>query len=193
MERQQEGGLPLMAGRYTVTIDQRIYRVIPVSKNLVEADGIRHDVDLVSLDHRSFSLILDKKTYLVERVSTKSISPDYSIGDEELGRTRALTVNGSRFNVRIDDDRSLLVRSLNRKAQPSGGIQIIRAPMPGLISRIEVQIGEEVTQGKGLLILEAMKMENEIRALRHGRVQSIHVQRGKPVEKGEPLVTIEGL
>jgi biotin carboxyl carrier protein len=193
MERQQEGGLPLMAGPYTVTIDQRIYRVVPVSKNLVEADGIRHDVDLVSLDQRSFSLILDKKTYLVEMVSTKSTSLDFPNGDAELGRTRAFTVNGSRFNVRIDDDRSLLVRSLNRKAQSSGGIQIIRAPMPGLISRIEVRIEEEVTEGKGLLILEAMKMENEIRALGHGRVQSIHVQRGKTVEKGEPLVTIKGL
>jgi biotin carboxyl carrier protein len=193
MERQQEGGFPMMVGPYTVTIDQRIYGVVPVSKNLVEADGIRHDVDLVSLDQRSFSLILDKKTYLVEMVSTKSTSLDFPNGDAELGRTRAFTVNGSRFNVRIDDDRSLLVRSLNRKAQSSGGIQIIRAPMPGLISRIEVRIEEEVTEGKGLLILEAMKMENEIRALGHGRVQSIHVQRGKTVEKGEPLVTIKGL
>jgi pyruvate carboxylase subunit B len=65
--------------------------------------------------------------------------------------------------------------------------------MPGLISRIEVRIGEEVALGKGLLVLEAMKMENEIRSTNHGRVQAIHVEKGKPVEKGEALVTIEWL
>jgi pyruvate carboxylase subunit B len=62
--------------------------------------------------------------------------------------------------------------------------------MPGLISRIEVHVGEEVASGSGLLVLEAMKMENEIRSLTDGRIQTIHVEKGKAVEKGEALITI---
>jgi len=141
----------------------------------------------------SFSLILDGKTYNVEesQPQTKEIAGFNAVG--ELSRLGFLSLNGNQFVVRVDDERSLLVRSLLAKPQISSEIQIIRAPMPGLISRIEVAIGEEVASGKGLLVLEAMKMENEIRSLRHGRVESIHVERGKPVEKGEPLVTIAGI
>ena len=62
--------------------------------------------------------------------------------------------------------------------------------MPGLIARVEVVPGDEVVPGKGLLVLEAMKMENEIRSGVSGKVLKIHVEKGRAVEKGEPLVTI---
>jgi pyruvate carboxylase subunit B len=62
--------------------------------------------------------------------------------------------------------------------------------MPGLILRVEVKHGERIVQGQGLIVLEAMKMENEIRSLTAGTVKEIHVDVGKPVEKGEPLVTV---
>lgn len=182
-----------MAGTYTVTIEQSTYKIVPVSDHQVQVDGVCHDVDFVALDGRSFSLILDGKTFIIERLPPQTKEGDDSCGDGEMGHTFHLSVKGNKFVARIDDDHSLIIRSLFTKPQSSSGIQIIRAPMPGLISRIEVKIGDEVTSGKGLLVLEAMKMENEIRSLRHGRVQSIHVEIGKPVEKGEPLVTIAEL
>jgi len=182
-----------VAGTYTVTIDQSIYRIVPVSDHQVEVDGVCHNVDFVPLDGRSFSLILDGRTFIVERTEPQTRRGHEFNGEGELGHTAHVSIKGNHFDARIDDDHSLLVRSLLAKPQSSSGIQIIRAPMPGLISRIEVEIGEEVASGKGLLVLEAMKMENEIRSLKHGRVQSIHVEKGKPVEKGEPLVTIAEL
>ena len=182
-----------MANTYTVTIDESVYKIVSVSDHQVEVDGVCHNVDFVTLDGRSFSLILDGKTFLVETTEPQTGGGHDSNGNGELGHTVHLGVNGNHFAARVDDEHSLLVRSLFAKPQSSSGIQIIRAPMPGLISRIEVSIGDEVASGKGLLVLEAMKMENEIRSLRHGRVQSIHVKKGKPVEKGEPLVTLAEL
>jgi biotin carboxyl carrier protein len=63
--------------------------------------------------------------------------------------------------------------------------------MPGMIARIEVKVGDTVEKGGGLLVLEAMKMENEIRAPFAGLVKKLHVRSGASVEKGEVLVSIE--
>ena len=62
--------------------------------------------------------------------------------------------------------------------------------MPGIIARLEVSVGDEVVPGRGLLVLEAMKMENEIRSTTRGKVTRIFVDKGKIVEKGESLVII---
>src|SRR2546422_4321868 len=65
-----------------------------------------------------------------------------------------------------------------------------RAPMPGLVVRVEVADGQRVDAGAGLVVVEAMKMENELRAPRAGMVQTVHVAVGQAVEKGMPLVTL---
>lgn len=180
-----------MAGTFTATIDGYSFTIIPLSNQQVEVDGDAHSFDLVELDRRSFSLILDGKTYLVEMLPPSEAWQDGSTSSKhDLGHSVRLSIKGTQYLVRVDDEHSLLVKSLLVKPQSENGPQVVRAPMPGLISRIEVQVGEEVTSGSGLLVLEAMKMENEIRALKHGRIQTIHVEKGKAVEKGEPLITI---
>jgi pyruvate carboxylase subunit B len=63
--------------------------------------------------------------------------------------------------------------------------------MPGLVVRIEVALGQRVEAGAGLVVVEAMKMENELRASHPGVVERVHVQVGQAVEKGTPLVTLE--
>jgi pyruvate carboxylase subunit B len=62
--------------------------------------------------------------------------------------------------------------------------------MPGLVVRVEVREGQRVEAGAGLVVVEAMKMENELRATRPGVVATVHVAVGQPVEKGTPLVTL---
>jgi pyruvate carboxylase subunit B len=66
----------------------------------------------------------------------------------------------------------------------------VRAPMPALVVKVEVAEGDSVSEGDGLVILEAMKMENEIKAHASGTVQKIHVSAGKAVEKDELLIVI---
>src|SRR2546421_744162 len=70
------------------------------------------------------------------------------------------------------------------------GPAVVRAPMPGLVVRVEVADGQRVEAGAGLVVVEAMKMENELRAPRAGVVQTVHVAVGQAVEKGMPLVTV---
>lgn len=183
-----------MTPTYTATIGKASHKIRALSNQQVEVDEKLYAYSLVELGSRSFSLILGGKTYTVELLSVPETSPAGGLPtDGQLRHLVALSIKGAQYNVRVDDERSLLLRSFLTKAQTTSTAQVIRAPMPGLISRIEVQIGQEVPIGKGLLVLEAMKMENEIRSLIHGRIKVVHVERGKAVEKGEPLVTIEGL
>lgn len=180
-----------MAGTFTATIDGHSFKIVPLSDQKVEIDGNAHRYNLVELDGRGFSLILDGKSYLVEMLpSSEAWQGTSASGKGDLGHSVPLSIKGKQYRVRVDDEHSLLVKSLSAKPESEKGAQVVRAPMPGLISRIEVQVGEEVVSGSGLLVLEAMKMENEIRSLKHGTIQTIHVEKGRAVEKGEPLITI---
>jgi biotin carboxyl carrier protein len=82
------------------------------------------------------------------------------------------------------------LRELVKKSAQSSGEQIIKAPIPGLITRIKVTEGQSVNAGDGLLILEAMKMENEIKADFSSVITKIHVEQNQPVEKDQDLLTI---
>jgi biotin carboxyl carrier protein len=67
----------------------------------------------------------------------------------------------------------------------------LRAPMPGLIVRIEVEVGHEVKRGDGLIVIEAMKMENELKAPYAGKIKSINVLQSQAVEKNQVLLEFE--
>jgi len=93
-----------------------------------------------------------------------------------------------RVDVQALDERARAVRSLRAATGGPVGIEPIRAPMPGLVSRVLVSPGEEVKAGTRLIVMEAMKMENELRAKAAGRVKAVPVQPGTAVEKGTVLV-----
>jgi pyruvate carboxylase subunit B len=102
----------------------------------------------------------------------------------------ALGAAGERFEVEVQDDRAKQIEALTgqgRKAEAGG---VIKAPMPGLVVRVEVNKGTLVEAGQGVVIVEAMKMENELRAPSRGVVEQVHVKAGDRVEKGTPLVTL---
>ncbi|HXF96382.1 MAG TPA: biotin/lipoyl-containing protein [Gemmatimonadales bacterium] len=108
------------------------------------------------------------------------------------GPPRTVVAAGERFTVEVEDERSRRLQPLagaGRRA-PAGGVVVV-APMPGLVVRVEVSEGQRVEAGAGLVVMEAMKMENELRASRAGTVARVHVVAGQAVERGEPLVTLE--
>jgi biotin carboxyl carrier protein len=118
------------------------------------------------------------------------------------GRSYAMLVSGARgayrvvvnslgYDVSLEDQRHRLLKSFERGAEASTRRTEIRAPMPALVVRIEVAPGDTVAPGKGLVILEAMKMENEIKAHTAGVVKEILVSPGKAVEKNELLMVFE--
>lgn len=106
------------------------------------------------------------------------------------GARWALGAVGERVEVEAVDERTRGIQALTarREGKPGGGL--VRAPMPGLVVRLEVQEGQRVAAGAPLIVVEAMKMENELRAPRAGRVATIHVKRGATVERGALLVTL---
>lgn len=112
--------------------------------------------------------------------------------DRERGKgCYALWVGGYRFDVEALDERSKVIRELSGDGDKPKGPAPIIAPMPGLIVRVNVQIGEEVQSGQGVVVMEAMKMENELRSTSAGKVKAILAQPGTAVEKGMRLVELE--
>ncbi len=97
---------------------------------------------------------------------------------------------GRSFRVEVADERSWRVRRARREngAAPLPGLEPLRAPMPGLVLRVEVDEDQEVARGQGLLVVEAMKMENELRAPASGRVRRVLVAAGEPVRRGDVLI-----
>ena len=111
---------------------------------------------------------------------------------EALGRGRwALTQGGERSEVEVLDERSRHIRSLTGAGDQRRLADVLRAPMPGLVVRVHARPGDRVSAGSGLVVLEAMKMENELKALAPAVVKSVRVAPGEAVEKGQVLVEFE--
>lgn len=99
-------------------------------------------------------------------------------------------LGGESWSVTIEDERTRQLKALTGQEGRRAGGGVVRAPMPGLVLRVEVEEGQRVSAGTGLVVLEAMKMENEIAAPGAGVVRGIRVQAGQAVEKGAPLVEV---
>ena len=104
-----------------------------------------------------------------------------------------LEVEGRRYRAEVLDRGQEAVRQARRAAGGGGGLLPLKAPMPGLVVRVEVAEGDEVAAGQGLVIVEAMKMENELKATRAARVRAVHVVAGATVEKDAVLVEFEAM
>ena len=102
-----------------------------------------------------------------------------------------LWVDGYRFETEALDERTRAIRDLSAASAGPVGPAPIVAPMPGLIVRVSVNVGDRVEAGQGIVVMEAMKMENELRATAAGVVKSIEVAAGTAVEKGTLLVALE--
>jgi pyruvate carboxylase subunit B len=111
---------------------------------------------------------------------------------EATGRGRwALTPKGERWEMEVLDERTRHIRSLAGGADQRRAAGVMKAPMPGLVVRVQVEAGEQVSKGAPLIVLEAMKMENELKAAAAGVVKSIRVAPGEAVEKGQVLLEFE--
>ncbi|HSE05458.1 MAG TPA: biotin/lipoyl-containing protein [Methylomirabilota bacterium] len=98
-------------------------------------------------------------------------------------------VGGERYTIRVEEESRYIIRT--RGAQGGERGQVLKAPMPGKVALIAVTVGQAVAPGDGLIVLEAMKMENEFKAQTAGTVKEIRVAVGQPVNPGDVLVVIE--
>lgn len=102
-----------------------------------------------------------------------------------------IVLAGTTYRARVLDERAAKIAAVS--APPAGGDtgEIITAPMPGIVVGIAVGVGDEVSPGQGVVTLEAMKMENELKSAPGGIVKEVRVEVGQGVTQGEPLVVIE--
>lgn len=162
--------------RYFVTVSGRTWEIDlsgtealvdgqPVSADLraVHGTGLRH----MLVDGESFPLVLN---------------PGDGRGEWHVH------IDGRRFAVEVLDERARAIREMTGQGAAPRGPKPVRAPMPGLVVRVEVEPGQVVRPGQGIVIVEAMKMENELRTEAGGVVARIHVAAGQAVEKGAVLV-----
>lgn len=163
--------------KYHVTLRNRTY-VIDVDGGAVTVDGERLEAHWAAVPGTPLiHLLLGKDSWTI---SCQPLD----------GRRWAFGAAGERFELEVQDDRSRQIEALTGlgKKPVVGGV--VKAPMPGLVVRVEVTQGQAVEAGEGLVVVEAMKMENELRAPSRGVVEQIHVSAGQRVEKGAPLVTL---
>ncbi len=166
--------------RYFITIEGRTLEVElgadgvrldgePVTVDLAEVDGTQ--VRTLLMNHRSHSIL----------------------ANGEGAGAWALHLSGRPLRVGVLDERTRAIRERAGLREGAGGPKPLRAPMPGLVIKVEVREGESVFAGQGLVIVEAMKMENELKSSGEGRVKRVLASPGQTVEKDEVLVEFEAL
>jgi biotin carboxyl carrier protein len=165
-------------------------------KYLVDVDGERLEVELggdgVTLGGTQVNAHLADVEGTPVRLVTIGGAQHRVVAVRGTSRGRyALWIDGWRFDVEALDERTRTIRDLSAARATASGPAPVTAPMPGLIVRIHVAVGDKVDAGQGVVVMEAMKMENELRAGAAGTVKAIHAVPGKAVEKGTVLVELE--
>lgn len=163
---------------YDVVIGEKTYRVELLragSSWICKLDGREFPVDVVSPQPGLLSLLINGRSYEIK---------------QEPGATESNVVVGQeRFTTVVRDPRSLRGR---RGADSGGqGARKITAPMPGKVVRILAPAGTDVETGQAVLVIEAMKMQNELKSPKQGKVSKLTVKEGDAVETGQALAEVE--
>jgi biotin carboxyl carrier protein len=142
-----------------------------------EADDADSEVDIQVLNERNLHIIHQNKSYNATLIS---------FNEEEKKLT--VRINGNDYDVQLKNETDLLLEKLGMNSAATKKVNNLKAPMPGLIVNIIAKEGASISKGEPLIILEAMKMENVIKAPADVVVKSIKVQPKQAVEKGEILM-----
>jgi biotin carboxyl carrier protein len=141
-------------------------------------DGKLLEANLIRVSEHEYHLLRDNRAY---SVTVESHDPS----TQEL----ALNINGERVSLRAKSRYEDLLKQLGMADMASAKAKDLKAPMPGLVLEVSVKAGDEVVVGDTLLVLEAMKMENVIKATADGTVSDITVANGDTVEKGQIMIS----
>ncbi len=163
--------------RYYVTLDARTFEV-ELGPDGPLIDGQAVDADLAHVEGTDLrNLILDGESY-------RLLARKQGRGSWEVH------LRGRKIVAEALDERTVAIRALTGAAAGPTGPEPIRAPMPGLVVKVEVEEGDLVEAGQGVVIVEAMKMENELKATAAGVVSRIHVAAGEAVEQDQILIDL---
>jgi biotin carboxyl carrier protein len=163
--------------KYIATIDGTKYEFEINTDDEIITEGRSVSVDFQSVaDQPIYSLILDGRSY------EANVHPS-DAGVEVL-------FHGELYIVNVEDERQRRLRESSGGSQVEAGEYKLTAPMPGLVVAVPVERGDSVDKGVNLVILESMKMQNELKSPRAGTVTGIQVEPGDRVEKNQVMVTL---
>lgn len=160
--------------KYVTLVNGERYEIEVGSDGGILVNGQTHDVDFLNLGGSLYSIITENKSL-------------EAVIDEDEDKI-AVMMDGRLFETQVLDERAMLL--LQRRGGLSSSSGEVHAPMPGLIVLVTAEIGQRVAQGDTLVILESMKMQNELKSPVDGLVTAIHAEAGQAVDKNSLLVEI---
>lgn len=144
--------------------------------NLADADSI----DISPTSDGNYHILKDNVSYTAKLISIDTIK-----------KTTVVEINGRSYSFKINNSLDQLIDEMGLNISNNEVSKEIKAPMPGLILDISVKEGQTIQAGDTLLILEAMKMENVIKAESDAIVEKVHLEKGQTVEKNQVIITFE--
>lgn len=163
--------------KYITTVGEKQFLVEIIDDRHVSVDGKIYEVDFESVSGQPvYSLIVDGKSH-----------ESYVAQVDEIWQ---VLMRGRLYPVSVEDEREKRLRAAAGGGVAETGEFHLKAPMPGLVVTIPVSEGQEVKKGQVLLILESMKMQNELKSPRDGKVNRIKVKAGESVEQRQTLLSV---
>lgn len=153
---------------------------VSVNGQLILENATQTGLNFIRLDEHNYHIISEERSFhaTLEKV-------DY------LAKSFVFKINGGRYEVKIADQFDQTINRLGLTAHASTKFKDVKAPMPGLVLEVMVELGQSVSKGDSLLILEAMKMENVLKSPGAGVVKAIKVAKGAAVNKNQILLEME--
>ena len=140
-----------------------------------------------TLNDKAFGWDVSQVSENVYHVIKDNRSFNVEVLEAEEGQQR-IKVNGNLYETQTIDKFDALLKKLGMEKGGAGKVNELKAPMPGLVLEISVEVGQAVTKGDRLLVLEAMKMENVIKCPTDATVASIEINKGETVEKNQVMI-----
>ncbi|MBI5653489.1 MAG: biotin/lipoyl-binding protein [Chloroflexi bacterium] len=164
--------------KYTAIINEKAYEVEIGPNNTVLINGEPRTIDFRGIDGEAlYSLLVDNLSW--------------ELLAERTGDQYRVLIDGELHIVEVQDERTRKLAKAAAKTAAATGEVTIKAPMPGLVREVQVNVGDAIAAKQGVVILEAMKMQNELRAPRAGTVKEIRVKPGDKVEQGQALLVVK--
>lgn len=163
--------------KYVATIGDREYTIEIEDEHHVVVDGVEYVVDFKSVSGQPVHSLL---------VNDKSYEAHVYASDENW----QVLLRGTLYELQVEDERERRLRASMGAGPAEYGEFHLRSPMPGLVVAIPIEEGQEVHKGDVLVILESMKMQNELKSPRDGKVSRVRIKPGDNVEQKETLLSV---
>jgi biotin carboxyl carrier protein len=164
--------------KYITTIDDKEFEIEIVDERHIRIGERLLEVDFESVSGQPvFSLILDGKS---DEAFVYQGEEDWEV-----------LIRGRQYQVKVEDEREKRLKTAGGGGGVAGGEFHLKAPMPGLVVAVLIEEGQEVKKGQVMLILESMKMQNELKAPRDGVMGRIRVKAGESVEQRQTLLSVQ--